>query len=451
MAVGCEEVIALASVAIVGRPNVGKSALFNRIVGRREAIVADMPGVTRDVKSSLVELPSGAYIQVLDTGGLWSADEWQTKIHRSIEASIAGVDLILFCVDGRAGLHHADYEVADWLRKFQIPVLLVATKIDDPQHTETAEFFELYNLGFGEPFPTAALHQVGMNELIEYLDEQLPDSADEAAEEKIKLAIIGRPNVGKSSIVNTLVGDERVLVADSPGTTRDSVDVDFEYAGREFTLIDTAGIRRRLPDDDDIEFYAKLRSEAAIRRASVCILVVDAQEFGDHEMRLANIALEIGKPVILAINKWDLVPEEAHEEFQGRIEQELYHLLFAPRVYTSATENFGMHEMLAGAVRLFDQAHHRVPTGELNQWLTVWTTRQEPPNFQGKPLRMLYISQVDVAPPTFHFSVNNVNFLTRPYEHYLRNRIREDLGFPEVPIRMVFKERGRGSGKKVRT
>lgn len=442
---------ALASIAIVGRPNVGKSALFNRLVGRREAIVADMPGVTRDVKSAVVELPSGKFIHVLDTGGLWSADEWQTKIHRSIEASIAGVDLIVFCVDGRTGLQNADYEVAEWLRKFHVPVLLVATKVDDPQHVETPEYFELYNLGFGEPFPTAALHQVGTHELLDYLDEQLPDLADVGEQEKIKLAIIGRPNVGKSSIVNALVGDERVLVADTPGTTRDSVDVDFQYAGREFTLIDTAGIRRRLPDDDHIEFYAKLRSEAAIRRADVCILVVDAQEFGDHEMRLANIALEFGKPVVLGINKWDLIAEEEEEEFQGKIEQELFHLLFAPRVYTSATEHYGLHELLAGAVRLFDQSHHRIPTGELNQWLTVWTMRQEPPNFQGKPLRLFYLAQVDVAPPTFHFSINTLKFLTRPYEHFLRNRIREDLKFSEVPIRMVFKERGRGSGKKVRT
>jgi GTP-binding protein len=200
----------------------------------------------------------------------------------------------------------------------------------------------------------------------------------------------------------------------------------------------------------NLEYYARMRSEMALRRADVAILVVDPFEFGDHELRLANLALDWGKPVAVAVNKWDLVTDEQLEPFQKMLDEELSHLHFAPRVYTSAETDFGLHELLASAIRLFDTAHRRVATGDLNGWLEVWTTRQAPPNFQGRPLKLLYVSQVDVAPPTFVFSINNESFLTRPYEHYLRNRIRQDLGFSEVPIRMVFKER-QGGRKRVRT
>lgn len=438
----------MASVAIVGRPNVGKSSLFNRLVGRREAIVADFPGVTRDVKEAEVTTDDGRTFRLLDTGGLWSGDRWEKPIKARIEAALVGVDLVVFCVDGREGVTHADREIAEWLRSLGKEVLLVATKVDDPRHEEQPEFFELYALGFGEPFATAAEHARGTYELLAAIAERLPQDDGEPEEEAVRVAIIGRPNVGKSSLVNALVGDERVIVADAPGTTRDAVDVHFSFAGRPFVLIDTAGMRRK--NDDDIEFYARLRSEMALRRADVAVLVVDPFEFGDHELRLANLALDWGKPVVLAINKWDLVTDEQLQPFRASLDQELSHLDFAPRVYTSAVTDFGLHELLATAIRLYDAARVRVSTGELNAWLEVWTTRQAPPNFQGRPLKLLYASQVDVAPPTFVVSINHQAFLTRAYEHYLRNRIREDLGFREVPLRMVFKERG-GDGKRVRT
>ncbi len=438
----------MASVAIVGRPNVGKSSLFNRLVGRREAIVADVPGVTRDVKEAQVVTDDGVAFRLLDTGGLWSGDEWDRPIRRSVEAALTGVDLILFAVDGRAGLTPSDHEVAEWLRALNRPVLLVATKVDDPQHAEAPEYFELYSLGFGEPHPTAAEHAVGTFELVAEIEKRLGEIEGEVEEETVNLAIIGRPNVGKSSLVNAIVGSERVIVAPVPGTTRDSVDVRFDFAGRPFVLIDTAGMARK--DVGDLEYYARMRSEMALRRADVAILVVDPFEYGDHELRLANLALDWGKPVVVAVNKWDLVSDEQLEPFQKKLDEELSHLHFAPRVYTSALTDFGLHELLATAIRLYDTAHRRVPTGELNGWLEVWTARQAPPNFQGKPLKLLYVSQVDVAPPTFVFSINSESFLTRPYEHYLRNRIREDLGFAEVPFRLVFKER-QGGRKRVRT
>jgi GTP-binding protein len=263
----------------------------------------------------------------------------------------------------------------------------------------------------------------------------------------VTVAIVGRPNAGKSSLLNALIGDERVIVSDVAGTTRDAIDVAFDFGGRPFVLVDTAGIRRK--PSEDVEYYSKLRSEIAIRRAEVAILVVDPFELGDHEMRIANLALEAGKPVVLAINKWDLVTDEQLRDFRKHIDQELSHLAFAPRVFTSAVTDFGLHELLATVVRVYDQARVRIPTGTLNGWLDVWTQRQAPPNFRGRPLKLLYVTQPAVAPPTFVFSVNSETFLTRAYEHYLRNRIREDLGFSEIPIRLVFKARS-GDGKRVR-
>jgi GTPase len=438
----------MAKVAIVGRPNVGKSSLFNRILGRREAIVADMPGVTRDVKTAKVETLAGATFTLLDTGGMWSGDEWEKAIQEKIAAAIHDVDLVLFCVDGRTELTRADREIAKWLRSTKKEVLLIATKMDDPKHEESAEFFDLYTLGFGEPYTTSAEHGKGVLDLQDLIISKLPEEDGEPDESPVRVAIIGRPNVGKSSLLNAIVGDERVIVADYPGTTRDAIDVEFSFAGRPFVLVDTAGIRRK--PEGDVEYYSKLRSEEAIMRCDVAILVVDPFELGDHEMRLANVALEVGKPVVMAINKWDLVTDEQLKLFEKKIADELAHIHYSPKVYTSAKTDYGLHEVLATAIRLYDQAHQRTATGELNSWVEIWTQRQTPPNFQGKLLKIYYISQPEVAPPTFVMSVNNEKFVTRAYEQYLLNRIHEDLGFSEVPIRLVFKGRNADGGKRVR-
>lgn len=439
----------MAKVAIVGRPNVGKSSLFNRILGRREAIVADMPGVTRDVKTSKVETLSGRSFTLLDTGGLWSGDEWEKAIQEKVAAAIHDVDLVLFCVDGRSELTRADREIAQWLRATKKDVLLIATKMDDAKHEESAEFFDLYTLGFGEPYTTSAEHGKGILDLQDLILSKLPEDDGEPDETPVRVAIIGRPNVGKSSLLNAIVGDERVIVADYPGTTRDAIDVEFSFAGRPFVLVDTAGIRRK--PEGDVEYYTKLRSEEAIRRCDVAILVVDPFELGDHEMRLANVALEVGKPIVMAINKWDLVTDEQLKPFEKKIAEELAHIYYSPKVYTSAKTDYGLHEVLATAIRLYDQTRQRISTGELNSWVEIWTQRQTPPNFQGKLLKIYYISQPEVAPPTFVMSVNNEQFITRAYEQYLLNRIHEDLGFPEVPVRLVFKSRNADGGKRVRT
>jgi GTP-binding protein len=427
---------------------VGKSSLFNRLVGRREAIVADQPGVTRDVMVGLVTSDQGGTFTLLDSGGLWSGDAWEEPIKARIEAALKDAELILFTVDGRAELTAADWEIADWLRTVDKPVLLVATKVDDPRHEEAPHIYELFGLGFGEPLFTAAEHARGTLELKDEILARLPEDEGEAEVEAVKVAIIGRPNVGKSSLLNALVGNERVIVADEPGTTRDAVDVQFDFAGRSFVLVDTAGIRRK--PSENVEYYAKLRSEEALLKSDVAILVVDPSELGDHELRIANLALEAGKPVVLAVNKWDLVPDNKLEEVRKDLDQKLAHLYFAPRVYTSALNDYGLHDLLAAVIRVYDTSRFRVATSELNNWLSVWTERQRLPNFQGRSLNLIYATQGDTAPPTFIIFVNNEKFVTRPYENYLLNRIREDLGFKEVPVRLIFKARGKDGGKRVR-
>jgi GTP-binding protein len=438
----------LPRVAIVGRPNVGKSTLFNRLIGRREAIVADYPGITRDVKESVVTSDKGDSFVLLDTGGLWSGDRWETPIRQRVEAAFATADLILYCIDGRAGMTPVDYEVAAWLRAKSVPVMLVATKLDDPQHEETVEMYELLNLGFGDPWPTGAEHLRGVYELIDAIIDRFPKLDTPPEEETVRLAIVGRPNVGKSSLLNALIGSDRVIVSDTPGTTRDSVDVRFHFGGRSFVLIDTAGIRRK--PTERLERYSKLRSEQALANAEVAILVIDPFELGDHELRLANFAYEAGKPVVLAINKWDLVNDDILVEKRRSITEILSHIDFAPKVYTSAETAFGLHDLLATSIRVYNATRRRIRTSELNRWVEAWTQRQAPPNFKGRALKLFYTTQVDVSPPTFIFSINNAGYVTRAYEQYLRNRIKEDLGLSEVPVRLIFKSRGQRGGKRIR-
>lgn len=442
----------MARVALVGRPNVGKSSLFNRLVKRREAIVADQPGVTRDVKEGQVVFDSGRTFTLLDTGGLWSGDRWERDIKAKVSRALQDVQVVLFCVDGREGVHAGDHEIAAWLRGQGKDVLLVATKVDDPRHEETAALFESYALGFGEPMFTAAEHDRGTWELLEAIEPRLPEDDEEDAtadETPIRVAIVGRPNVGKSSLVNAILGEDRVIVAEIPGTTRDAVDVRFELGGRPFVLVDTAGIRRK--PTEELERWMTMRSEEALRRADVCVLVIDPFELGDHEMGLANLALERGIPTVVAVNKWDLVEDADLEDRRKHIDETIPHLDFAPRVYTSALTDFGLHELLSTSVRVYESARRRVSTADLNAWIEVWTLRQAPPNFRGKPLRIYYASQVEIAPPVFHMSVNSEKFVTRSYEQFLINRIREDLGFAEIPFRLVFKSRRKQGGKRVRT
>ncbi|WP_018110562.1 ribosome biogenesis GTPase Der [Thermus igniterrae] len=425
-------------VVIVGRPNVGKSSLFNRLLGKRSAVVADVPGVTRDLKEGVVESEQGRFLLV-DTGGLWSGDRWEKKIQEKVDRALEDAEVVLFAVDGRAELTQADFEVAEYLRRKGKPVVLVATKVDDPRHEHYLG--PLYALGFGDPIPTSSEHARGLDELLKAIWAKLPvrqmDSGPEVA--RIKLALVGRPNAGKSSLLNAILGEERVIVSEEPGTTRDAIDVAFRFRGQDFLLVDTAGIRKR--PETLVEELAIRRSLRAIEEADVVLLVVDPFQVGDRELKLANHALEKGKPVLLVITKWDLVGKEEAPRVRRELREKLVHLEHLPRVYTSAFTKQNLERIFSEAVRLYELNHTRIPTAELNRWLGVWTARVQLPNFKGKPLKLLYATQPEVAPPTFVFFVNHPEFVTRAFENYLKNRIGEDLGLKEVPFRLVFRGR----------
>ncbi len=433
-------------VAIVGRPNVGKSSLFNRLVGRRDAVVADLPGVTRDVKEGVMLWENHRLI-LMDTGGLWSGDEWEAPIREKAEMAIDDALAVMFVLDPRADLSAADYEVAEWLRRLGKPVVIAANKIDSPKHEPYLA--ELWGLGFGEPVPISAEHARGLDTLMERVLELLPEDTEDVPEvAPIRISLIGRPNVGKSSLLNAITGTDRVIVADQPGTTRDSVDVEFDFAGQRFVLVDTAGIRKR--PDTAVEDYAIQRSKTAIERSDIIWLVVNANEIGDHELKLANLAYDSGKPVIVVVNKWDLVPDEELKRTTKELEHKLAHISFAPRVYTSAINEYGVHDMLAEAMKLYAKWQSRLPTSELNRWLEVWQVRGRVPNFQGKPLKMYFMTQAETAPPTFVIFCNRQDYVTRSFENYLHNRIREDLDLAGVPVKIVWKEKGpyKGRGAK---
>ncbi len=425
-------------VVIVGRPNVGKSSLYNRLVGRRDAVVADEPGVTRDLKEAVVETDTGRF-RLVDTGGVWSGDAWEEKIREKVDRALEDADLVLFLVDGRAELAQADYEVADYLRKKRKPVLLVATKIDDPKH----ELYlgELYGLGFGDPLPTSAEHRRGFDELIERIWATLPvyQDPDEGEVEPLKLAIIGRPNAGKSSLLNALLGEERVIVSEQAGTTRDAIDVEFDFGGRRFRLVDTAGIRKR--PETAVEWFAILRAQRVMREADVVALVVDPFELGDRELKMANEALEAGRPVILVVTKWDLVRRDERRAVRRQIREKLAHLQHLPMVFVSAKTGENLTRILSEAVQLYEEAHQRVETSDLNRMVQVWCLRTRMPNFRGRSLKIFYATQVQVAPPTFIFFVNYPEFVTRAFENYIKNRIRSDLGFSRVPFKLTWRGR----------
>ena len=425
-------------IAIVGRPNVGKSSLFNRLLRRRAAVVADEPGVTRDVKEEIM-LYENRRILLMDTGGLWSGDEWESRILEKAEMAIHDCQAVIFAVDTRTELSSADFEIAEWLRRLGKPVVIAGTKVDSYKHETLTT--ELYALGFGEPISTSAEHARGLDDIMDAVVKHLPEDLEDVSEvAPIRVTFIGRPNVGKSSLLNAVTGSDRVIVSPIAGTTRDAIDFEFNYAGTRFVLVDTAGIRHR--PVDHIERYAMMRSEQSIEKTDVIFLVIDPFELGDHEVKLANLAYESGKPVILVFNKWDLVADEDLKSLEKELDRKLAHLEFAPRVYTSAINDYGIHELLAEATKLYTLWQMRIGTSEMNRWLEVWQMRQAVPNFGGKPLRMYFMTQAEIAPPTFVIFCNRSAFVTRAYENFLRNRMREDLGLPGVPVRIVWREKG---------
>lgn len=441
--------MSLPVVTIVGRPNVGKSSLLNCLAGRRISIVDATPGVTRDRVSTTVRLGEPGrqrLIELVDTGGMGieDADRLTDHVEGQILQAMQEAAVVLFVVDAREGITPLDQHVAERLRRLGKPVLLVANKID--QARVVGETGELYGLGFGEPLEISAIHQSNIGELLEGLMELLPDEP-EASDENVpamKLAIVGKRNAGKSTIVNALAGQERVIVSEVPGTTRDSVDVLIQAGSRKLMLIDTAGVRRKKSLANDVEFYSQHRALRSVRRADVVALVIDASlKVSQVDKNLAGVIAGEYKPVLIVVNKWDLAREasepEAYQEYFGKTFPELS---YAPISFTTATEGVNLTETLDLAEELLAQARTRVGTGQLNQVIEEIATLRGPSHKAGtKPPKILYASQVGVEPPTIVCFVNDPRSFDEGYRRFLINRLREHLPFAEVPIRLFFRGR----------
>ena len=432
-------------IAIVGRPNVGKSALFNRIVGGRPALVEDLPGTTRDRVYGDAEWRGRAF-RVVDTGGL-EPDEpgtYTPLVREQVERALDEAAIVLFVVDTVAGLTAADYEVADLLRRTKKPVLLLANKSDNETRREDAVAF--YELGLGEPIAVSALHGHGVADVLDMIVESLPVAeADGEPDEALRIAIVGRPNVGKSSLLNAILGEERVIVSDVPGTTRDAIDTPLEFEGRRIVLIDTAGLRRRGAIEPGVEKHASLRARRALERAHVAICVFDMSEgFTAQDAHVVGYALEATRGVIVAGNKLDLVREGAWDEREWE-RQVRWRLKFAPWAhvaFVSAKDGTGVHALLEAAGRIGDVRRVRIDTGPLNQAIRRAVAEKPPPTpMKGKRLKLLYVTQAGVDPPTFVFFMNDASLVHFSYRRFLENVIRRAFGFEGTAIKLVFRSR----------
>lgn len=434
------------TVAIIGRPNVGKSTLFNRLIGRREAIVDERPGVTRDRHFAAAEW-NGRRFWLVDTGGLLpgAADPLNRAVRAQVEQAVAESDVVLFLVDIEDGVHPADLEIAQYLRKARRPILLVANKADRlPDETRHLAFYEL---GLGDPFPVSAAVGKSTGDLLDQVVELLPAAGAAPDEAAIHVAVVGRPNVGKSSLVNCLLGRDRVVVAEEPGTTRDAIDTPLDYRGRRLVFIDTAGLRKRSKVEDDIEFYSTLRTARAIERADVCVLVVDAA-VGMHvqDLRIANDAWERGAGVIVAVNKWDLI-EDKDSNTAVRGERELKarapFLAFIPFLYVSAKTGQRVPRLLDLILTVADEREKRVPTAEVNRVLEELIGRQQPPQPVGESVRLFYATQIGTAPPRFAVVASRPEAIPESYTRYLANGFREAWEFTGAPLNIKFRRKRR--------
>ncbi|HEY3379561.1 MAG TPA: ribosome biogenesis GTPase Der [Armatimonadota bacterium] len=449
-------------VAIVGRPNVGKSTLFNRLAGRRIAIVEPTPGVTRDRLYAECDWYGHPFV-LIDTGGIQlEKAPFVEQIRQQAEFAIAEANVIIFLVDGRDGLTHMDYEIADILRKIGKSTILVVNKVESKRREEDAT--EFYALGFGDPSTVSALHGMDIDFMLDRIVEMLPPPPevldDDEEDERLHVAIIGRPNVGKSSLLNAILTEERAIVSDISGTTRDALDIDYEWNGMPFTFTDTAGIRRKSKVDEDIEYYSVVRAFGAVDRCDVAIVMIDALEgVTDQDKRIAGYADENGRGMVIAVNKWDerLNQERRSEklldgeqlgsterrklitDFTDHIRQELIFAPYAPIVFISALKRKGIEELLTTVVQTGEQHAMRIPTSELNR-LIAEAIFEHPTSRRGKQLKIYYGTQVRVKPPTFVLFVNNTELVHFSTERYLENQIRERFSLEGTPIRIKVKE-----------
>jgi GTP-binding protein len=424
------------TVAVVGFPNVGKSTLVNRLTGTRQAVVHETPGVTRDRKEVVCDW-AGRRFLLVDTGGVDIAD--RSPLTRSIadqaRAAVAEADLVLFVVDARAGITPGDEELAAILRAARKPVLLLANKIDDPSQEALA--FEFHRLGLGDPIPVSAVHGLGTGDLLDVIVAALPGAArEEVGEDAIRVAILGRPNVGKSSLLNAILGEERVIVSEIPGTTRDAIDTVFHRGERTFVLVDTAGLRRKRRQRQGIEYYSELRALQAAARADVALVVIDVQEgLVDQDLAVADVARKAHCATLVVLNKWD-VGTVGIEDVRPRLEAKLRQ---RPRIVAaSAKTGRGIARMLDRVEEVFDRSAARITTGELNRFLGELKEARQPPSRNGKRLNLLYGTQVQARPPRFRVVVNDPGLMTRDYGYWIENQVRERFELEGVPVEIDY-------------
>ena len=430
-----------AVVAVVGRPNVGKSTFFNRIVGERVAIVEDLPGTTRDRIYATAEW-RGREFSLIDTGGLDDprVGEMEAAVRRQAEAAIAEADVVLFIVDAQSGILPVEHDVADQLRRSRKPVILVANKADSWRgEAQAAEFYEL---GLGDPFPVSAIQGHGTGDLLDAVVDRLPAEKEAEQSTDAHIAIVGRPNVGKSSFLNTLVGSERAVVSEIPGTTRDSLDTAMEFRGRRLVLVDTAGIRRRGRVEQGIEHYALLRTAHALERADVAILLTDATEgVTAQDTHITGYALEAGVGLVLAVNKWDVVDrgEDMTAQVEAEVAREFHFAPWMRHHFVSAKTGRNVEATLEDALKVVDERKKRIPTSDLHKLLTEAIAAHPPSPHRGKEVRFRHITQARGKAPTFVFFVDPPEGVHFTYARYLENRIRERFGFPGTPIKLEFR------------
>ena len=435
-------------VAIVGRPNVGKSTLFNKLVGARLSIVDDKPGVTRDRIYGDCEWLGHRFLLV-DTGGIEprADDVILSQMRAQANIAIATADVIVLVTDLRSGVVATDQDVANMLQKSGKPVILCVNKCDSVGAPDP-EFYEFYNLGMGDPIAVSAVHGHGTGDLLDAVIAYFPPESEEKEEDDtIKVAVIGKPNVGKSSLINRISGQERAIVSDIAGTTRDATDTRIENQYGKFTFIDTAGIRRKSKVTDAIEKYSIIRARTAVERANVCVIMIDATEgFTEQDSKVAGIALDQGKGCIVVVNKWDAVEKDGNtmREYKEKLAVDFAFMKFAPFVFISAKTGQRVDRLFEQIAYVYAQSTMRISTGKLNEILGAATARVQPPTDKGKRLKIYYMAQASVCPPTFVFFVNNAQLFHFSYQRYLENQIREVFGLEGTPVRFIIRERGEG-------
>ena len=429
-------------VAIVGRPNVGKSTFFNRIVGQRISIVEDTPGVTRDRLYADAEW-CGHSFTLIDTGGLEikSEDVMWSHIRAQAQIAVETADVIVFMLDGKTGLTHEDYEVAAYLRKSRKPILLVVNKLDN---NEQHLLYDFYELGLGEPIGISAGQAKGLGDVLDEIVKLTGKYETEEKEEALKIAVVGKPNAGKSSLVNKLLGYDRVIVSDIAGTTRDAIDTRIKIGDKEYILIDTAGIRRKRSVEEDLEQYSVMRSLGAVRRADVCLIVIDSsEELSEQDVKIAGYVHEQGKPSVVVMNKWDVVEKDTYtiEKYNRKLKKELKFMDYFIPTYVSAKTGKRVDNLIKLAERAYENASRRISTGLLNDVLREAILTNEPPSKNGKRLKIYYVTEVSANPPTFVIFVNDDTLMHFSYRRYLENALRRSFDFEGTPVRLIIRNK----------